>query len=87
MNEGQAKRIVVGSLVVAGGISAARDLTNGKVPRLRIFLGTLGAGVVLAMVADLAPDLAGMFALLMLSTAVFSAGAPTFRALSRLIER
>lgn len=82
-----AKRVVVGSMAATAALSASRDLSGGRAPRLRIFFGVIGAGVFLALLAEGAPDLAGMLALVMLSTAVFTAGASTFAAIGRAIQR
>lgn len=82
-----AKRVVVGSLAATGALAAAKDLTGGRAPKLRILFGVFTAGMVLAMLAEAAPQVAGTFALLMLSTAVFTAGSETFGALGRLLGR
>jgi len=80
----QAKKIVLGSVAGAGALSAASNLSAGHAPRLRIFIGTMAAGALLAMASEVAPAPAASFALLMLSTAVFVAGADTWKAISRL---
>lgn len=86
MNGPQAKRVVVGSMLAAGGLAASSQLVHGDAPRLRIFIGAMAGAVMLSMLAEVAPDLAGMFALLALTTAVFTAGAGTFDAIRRIFE-
>jgi hypothetical protein len=84
MTSGEAKRIVLGSVAAAGAISAVRDLSGGTVPRIRIFVGAATAGALLAMLADLAPNVAAMFALTLATTAVFTAGAKTWQSVGRI---
>lgn len=86
MNPPEAKRIVLGSIAAAGVISAVRDLSGGKAPRIRIFIGAATAGAVLAMLAEIAPNVAALFALTIASTAVFVAGAQTWTSVGRLFQ-
>lgn len=70
----QAKRTVVLALLIAGGLAATRDLSKGRVPRLRIVFGVFIAGVILAALADFgAPQIAASFAALLAVTAVLLA--------------
>lgn len=81
MNDQQAKRYIVGSMAATAALASARDLTGGKVPRLRVFVAVVAAGAVLAMLSELSADFAGMFALLILTSAIFLAGEPTYNAM------
>lgn len=87
MNGTEAKRVVIGSMIAGGALTATTQIAGGHAPRIRIFIGAFAAGAALSMLAEVAPDLAGMFALLALSTAVFTAGPQTFAAIRRAIER
>lgn len=86
MTSGEAKRYVVGAVVVSGALAGVSDLVQGQVPKVRIIAGAAIAGVILAIAAEPAPDLAGMLALLMLAGAIFTAGAPTFQAIGRIVS-
>lgn len=87
MNPRQAKRTVVLSLVAAGALASIEDLRERDFPKLRIFLGAVFAGIVLSSVAEGAPDLAGTFALLILTTTVFGVGLDTWQAITSVITR
>jgi hypothetical protein len=67
----EAKRFV---LVGVGGtalLAAIGTYRAGKTPTPRIAVGAVSAGVILAVLAEVLPDLAGALALLMLTTAAF----------------
>lgn len=74
MTSPEAKRIVLGSVAVAGTLAAVTDLTGGRAPRIRIFIGSCLAGAVLAMAAEVAPAPAATFALMLAVTAVLVGG-------------
>jgi hypothetical protein len=80
----QAKRLVLGGLGVAGIMAAAGDLASGEAPKLRIFIGACVAAAVLAMVAELQPELAAGLALLILLSATIAAGPTTFAKVGQL---
>lgn len=70
----QAKRTVVLALLIAGSLAATRDLSKGRLPKLRVVFGIFVAGVVLAALADFgAPELSASFAALIVVTAVLLA--------------
>jgi hypothetical protein len=73
----QAKRLVIGGLGVAGIVAAVGDLSSGQAPQLRIFIGACIAGAVLAMVAEVQPELAAGLALLVLLSAAIAGGPAT----------
>lgn len=67
----QAKRFV---LVGVGGTAVLATIGTyraGRTPSPRIAVGAVTAGVILAVLAEVLPDLAGALALLMLTTAAF----------------
>jgi hypothetical protein len=83
---GQAKRLVLGGLGVAGIMAAAGDLTSGEAPKLRIFIGACLVAAVLAMVAEVQPELAAGLALLILLSATIAAGPSTFAKVGELTK-
>jgi hypothetical protein len=86
VNTPEAKRIVIGSCAAAGVLSAVADLSAGRAPRLRVFIGAMTAGAILAMLSEAAPTAAGMFALTLLATAVFVAGTPTWQRIGSIFQ-
>jgi len=81
VNAPQAKRYVVGSLLVAGVLTTTRDLAAGRPPQLRTVIGLAVAGVVLGVAADVQPGIAGGFALLLLISSIFVTGADALAAI------
>lgn len=87
MSSAAAKRIVLVALVVAGGTATARELIeHGALPSVRVPLGAFVAGVMLAGLAEFAPDLAATFALVALTTALL-VSVDTFGVLARILNR
>lgn len=74
MNDAQAKRLVLLTMVVAGGLASVSDIAKqGQVPRLRILIGAVIAGVVLTGMVDFgAREIAVGFSMVILVTAVLS---------------
>lgn len=79
-----AKRYVIGGLVLSGVVAAAADLEGGEAPHLRILIGAVIAGTVLAVVAEGAPQVAASFALLILLSTVLAGGKPVATKVARL---
>lgn len=71
MNSTQAKRFVLVGVGGAGVLAAIGVWRSGKAPQPRLAVGALSVGVVLTVLAEVLPDLAGALALLMLTTAAF----------------
>lgn len=77
MSAARAKRLVLLAMLVAGGTATLRAMRNeGRLPSVRVPIGTFIAGVMLATLAEFAPALAGGLAMLVLvSSALVSADA------------
>lgn len=80
MTDAKAKRLVLGAMVAVGILAAARDLTGGVVPKVRIIIGAAVVAAALTATAEVAPELAASFAMLVLVTATLTAGADTINA-------
>jgi hypothetical protein len=74
MSDAQAKRLVLVTLVAATGLAAISDIANkGDVPRLRIAIGGVIAGIMLTGMIDFgAREIAVGFALIILTAALLS---------------
>ena len=71
----QAKRIVVGALVVTVVTTTVKSFReHGSPPPLRVLVGGFFAGAVLAMLAEVSPPLASSLAVLVLITALLTSG-------------
>lgn len=86
MTDAKAKRVVLGALVAVGLLATARDLTGGRVPKVRIIIGAAVVAAMLTATAEVAPELAASFALLVLVTASLTAGADTITALGDAVR-
>jgi hypothetical protein len=82
MTPAQAKRYVLVGTIGAGGLSAIAAFRRGGIPSTRIAIGTVAAGVLLSIAAEVVPDLAGAFALLLLVTAAFVLGGDAWTGIS-----
>jgi hypothetical protein len=74
MDTAQAKRLVVVSCASAAAVASLADLATGTFPSARIPVGAFAAGAALTLLAEVAPQLAGGFAAVILVTAVFVVG-------------
>jgi hypothetical protein len=75
------KRLVVVGTIGTGAlalIASYRRPDDQRASPFRIVVGTFAAGTILAVVAEVAPGIAGGFAMLMLVTAAFVVGADTW---------
>lgn len=83
MTSSSAKRLVVASVVVTGTLAAVKDVSRGQLPRVRVALGLTFAAVALAALAEVAPELAGSFAALLLVSSIFQIGGDSFAAIAK----
>lgn len=81
---GEAKRLVIGAMGVAGVVAAAGDLAGGHAPQLRIFIGAVVAAAVLSMIAEFSPEGAQMFAVLILVSALIAGGPNTYAKVQKI---
>ena len=86
MSDTKAKRLVLGAMVAVGLLAAARDLSGGTVPKVRIIIGAAVVAAMLTATAEVAPELAVSFAFLVLTTATLTAGADTITAIGRAVR-
>jgi hypothetical protein len=84
VNELRSQELVVGCLAGTAAVAAGSDLASGQVPGLRLVIGLAFTGVGLATASMFAPDLAGTFAVLILTTTVFVYGGPLMDAVTHL---
>lgn len=87
MNELRSQELVVGCLAATAAVSAGSSLASGEVPGIRLMVGLAFTGVGLATVSMMAPDLAGSFAVLILTTSVFLYGGPLMDAVTHLTTK
>ena len=87
MTEARASAWIVTSLAVSGTLAAVKDVsTDGQLDGLRLGVGLTVAGVMLATLAQVAPDVAGALALLVMVTSVFVFGGPAWVAINRALK-
>lgn len=82
MIEQRAQELVVGCVAASAAVAAGSSLASGTMPGVRLVVGVAFTGAGLATVSMLAPDLAGSFAVLILTTTVFLYGGPLMEAVS-----
>lgn len=78
-----ARSLAIAAGATTFGLSAARQIIRGDMPKLTSAFGSLGVAVVLSAVAGGAPALAATFAVLVIVTALLVNGAPVLTTLSR----
>lgn len=86
MTESKAKTITIAAVGAAGVLSSLEHVAQGNRPPLRTFVGVVVSGVILLTVAEVAPDVAGGLALLLLTGAVLRNGAGAARTLSDSLD-
>lgn len=86
MTEGKAKTLTVAAVGAAAVLSSLEHVADGERPPLSTFVGATVAGVVLLATAEVAPDLAGGLALLLLLGAVLRNGQSAARTLSDTLD-
>lgn len=77
------QEVIVGCLTTAAIVSIGSEMAQGKGPEFRSVLGYLVAGIGLGTLNMFNPQLAGGFAALILTGAVFVHGGPMFDAITR----
>lgn len=80
------KTLVLIATAATGAIAAARDLANDRTPSVRLIAGVWIAGVLLALLAEVAPQLAAALAALMLVTAIFAGAPDVWQAVARVSD-
>jgi len=83
VNTAQAQQLAATAVLVAGGLTVVSYVADRQTPPLRVGLGVVIAGVCLSTLAEVAPDVAGPLAILVLTSAVFVHGGPAARAFTR----
>jgi hypothetical protein len=78
-----AKHLVIASVVVTGVLASVKDVSRGQMPRAKVALGLVVAGVMLGALADVQPQLAGSFAALLLVSSLVNTGGAAFAAISK----
>lgn len=86
-NPEHAKTIGLVAVVVAGGLASAAQFRTGHIPPVRIAIGMLALGVFLTGAAELAPELATAFSVLVLTSSVFVYGADGLGAIIALLNK
>lgn len=82
----QAKRLIIISMLVAGGLASISEFAERDLPRLRIALGVVIGGILLAVIAELSPSLAAGFAALILVTSTLVLGRSAWDRISNVVE-
>lgn len=85
MTSAQAKRLILVAVVAGGGLAVVRAYSKGESPSARIGLGATMAGVMLSVLAEVKPKIAGGLAMVMLSTAVFYVGGDAWKGISAAV--
>lgn len=88
MTTDRANGLVLTSLALSGALVVIREATDGdsdRVPPVRFMVGWVIAGAGLAALAQMAPQLAGGLAVLMLVTASLVYGGPAWKAISKAV--
>jgi len=87
VNAPDAKRLVLVGVTGAGALAAVESLRHGDVPSVRIGVGVLASGVLLLGIAEVAPAIAGGFAMLLLVTSAFVLGGGAWTGISRITNQ
>lgn len=82
---GEARAVVLGSLLVTGVMVTIRDVSAGKRPDTRFILGLVAAGFVLSLLADIAPALAASLAAMLALGTVLEVGAGAFATIGKAV--
>lgn len=84
MSEQRAQQLIVGCLAASAAVAAGSSLAEGEAPGIRMAVGFAFTGVGLATVSMFAPDLAGAFSVLILTSTVFLYGGPFMESVTSL---
>lgn len=82
MTQGQAKRVIIIAVVASGALASIKPLTKGELPDSRIAIGVVLLAVILLTLAEISPEFAGAFGLLVLVSALFAIGPDSWNSLS-----
>lgn len=86
MDTTQAKRYVILGAAGATAVASLNSISKGEWPSARIPLGGFVAGAMLAAMAEVWPNGAAGFALVLLTTAVFVVGGDAWSNLARTLS-
>ncbi len=78
-----ARSLAITAAVTAGGLSAAKQITDGNAPRITTAFGAFGLALGLSALAGFAPGLAAAFAVLVIVTSLLTNGASTLTRIAR----
>lgn len=81
--ETKAKRTILLALTVGGGMAVTRRIAAGESPQPRTVVAAFVAGAGLLAAAEVAPQPAAAFAILMLSAAIVETGPETLQAIRK----
>lgn len=82
----QAQRIVVAAMVVIALVTVIGEAAKGHAPAPRLLIAGALIFVVLALLADFAPQVAGPLAAMVAIAVVLTRGEPAFAAISRRVR-
>lgn len=82
-----AKALGITAAMVAGGLSAANQITQGRAPSLTTVFGAFGVAIGLTAIAGFAPGVAAGFAVLVILTALLTTGAATITRITSNVFR
>lgn len=83
MTPGQAKSFALVAAVGAGVFASIGNLTQGKAPTVRTFIGSTLAGMGLFTLAGSAPKVSAGFSAILLLTSLYNNGVPLFNAIAK----
>jgi hypothetical protein len=75
----------VAAPLIAGGLTAAATMTHGDMPKLRVGIAAVAGAVILGAIAGAVPQLARVFAYLIILGALLGPGYDLVLALTKLI--
>jgi len=85
MSQEAANTWIVTSLAVSGALVLVRDASAKKVPPVRLAIGLTVAGVLLGVMAQASPQLAGGFAIVLLLSSSLVYGGKAWKTLGDLL--
>lgn len=85
MTQESANTWIVTSLAVSGALVVVRDASAQKVPPVRLAVGLTVAGVLLGVMAQASPNLAGGFAIVLLLSSSLVYGGQAWKTLGDLL--
>ena len=85
MTNARAQRIVIGSAAVLLVVSWAQDVAKGNVPDARPLLGAAFMAITLSIASEFAPDIAAMFAILIVGAVLVQIDPKVWRGVNRAL--